>query len=76
MGQGKGRGENGKLDNDKFQDLVIKKLEEKDKFQELVITHCGEIQNQFGKVFKKLEDHDWIKTTQRSSLTNTTPEQL
>ncbi len=36
--------ENGKLDNDKF--------------QELVINQFGEIQNQFGKVFKKLEDHD------------------
>ena len=53
-----GRRESGKLDNVKFQDLVIKKLEEQDKFQELVITHFGEIQDQFGKVFKKLEDHD------------------
>ena len=58
MGQSKERREKGKLDNDKFQDLVIKKLEEQDKFQELVIKHFGEIQNQFGKVFNKLEDHD------------------
>jgi hypothetical protein len=64
--------EDGKLDNDKFQDLVIKKLEEQDKFQELVIRHFGDIQNQFRdihnqfsdihnqfeKVFTKLEDHD------------------
>ena len=58
MGQGKEQREDGKLDNDKFQDLVIKKLGEQDKFQELVIKQFGEIQNQFGKVFKKLEDHD------------------
>ncbi len=57
--------EDGKLNNDKFQDLVIKKLEEQDKFQELVIKQFGEIQNQFGeiqnqfrRVFTKLEDHD------------------
>ena len=38
------------MDNDKFQDLVLKKLEEQDKFQDLVIKHFGEIQNQFGEI--------------------------
>lgn len=50
------------MDNDKFQELIIEKFEEQDKkqdrFQELVIKQFGEINTQFGKVFKKLEDHD------------------
>ncbi|KGP77009.1 hypothetical protein JT05_01605 [Desulfosporosinus sp. Tol-M] len=37
---------------------MVKKFEEQDQFQELAIKHFGEIQNQFGIVFRKLEEHD------------------
>ena len=45
-------------EQDQFKDLVVKKFEEQDQFQELAIKHFGEIQNQFGIVFRKLEEHD------------------
>ncbi|HBP64225.1 MAG TPA: hypothetical protein VIM32_01555 [Desulfosporosinus sp.] len=45
-------------EQDKFQNFVIKKLEDNDKFQELVITHFGEIQGQFGEIQGQFEKID------------------
>lgn len=43
------------MENNKFQALVIKKLEEQDRVQELFAIHFSDVENQLKNIFKKLE---------------------
>ena len=47
--------EDEKMENNKFQDLVIKTLKEQDSVQELFAVHFSAVENQFKNIIKKLD---------------------